>query len=176
MLRLGALSAAVVVATWAGGTGCGGGGAGAGGSADDHRGGLFAWSSDRPDEGPVVLNKTLPFRYPAPLYARKVQGNVTLRLFVDRDGRVRPDSTRVEESSGYPSLDTAALAGAQELQFVPAKLHGEPMAVVVLFPVYFRHPESAPLPGDSILSMPPREGPTGGAGATAAGRQPTKRP
>jgi len=106
----------------------------------------------RPDESPVVVNKDLPFRYPAALYTRKVQGNVTLRLYVDRDGRVSPDSTRVEESSGFPSLDSAAVVGSQELQFVPAKLHGEPMGVVVLFPVYFRHPEAPPLPGDTVLS------------------------
>lgn len=107
---------------------------------------------DRPDEAPVVVTKELPFRYPAALYARKVQGNVTLRLYVDPDGRVRVDSTRVEESSGYPSLDSAAVVGSQELQFVPAKLHGEPMGVAVLFPVYFRHPEAPPLPGDTVLS------------------------
>ena len=47
----------------------------------------------------------MPFRYPPALYARKVQGNVTLRLFIDRDGRPKNDSTRVEESSGMESLD-----------------------------------------------------------------------
>lgn len=109
----------------------------------------------RPDEQPVMVNKDLPFRYPPPLYARKVQGNVTLRLFIDRDGRVTPDSTRVEESSGYVSLDSAAVKGSQELYFIPAKLHGEPIGVVVLFPVYFRHPEAAPLPGDTILAKRP---------------------
>jgi TonB family protein len=109
----------------------------------------------RPDEPPVVLNGELPFRYPPTLYARKVQGNVTLRLFVDRDGRPRNDSTRVEESSGLESLDSAAVRGSQELRFVPAKRHGEPMAVSVLFPVYFRHPEANPLPGDTILGKTP---------------------
>lgn len=107
---------------------------------------------DRPDEPPVMVNKELPFRYPAALYARKVQANVVLRLFVDRDGRVFPDSTRVEESSGFPSLDSAAVKGSQELHFIPAKLHGETMAVSVLFPVYFRHPEAAPLPGDTVIA------------------------
>lgn len=106
---------------------------------------------DRPDEPPVMVNKELPFRYPAALYARKVQANVMLRLFIDRDGRVFADSTRVEESSGHASLDSAAVKGSQELHFIPAKLHGEPMAVAVLFPVYFRHPEAAPLPGDTVL-------------------------
>lgn len=107
---------------------------------------------DRPDEPPVMVNAELPFRYPAALYARRVQGNVMLRLFVDQDGRILPESTRVEESSGYPSLDSAAVIGSQELYFIPAKLRGEPMAVSVLFPVYFRHPEAAPLPGDTILA------------------------
>src|SRR5688572_29407333 len=113
------------------------------------------FSTSRPDEPPVMVNKELPFRYPAPLYARKVQGNVTLRLYIDRDGRVLSDSTRVDESSGYTSLDSAAVKGSQELYFIPAKLHGEPIGVVVLFPVYFRHPEAAPLPGDTILAKRP---------------------
>ena len=108
--------------------------------------------SDRPDERPVMVNRDLPFRYPPPLYARKVQGNVMLRLFIDNDGRVFADSTRVEESSGYGALDSAAVKGSQELHFIPAKLHGEPIGVSVLFPVYFRHPEAPPVPGDSVLA------------------------
>jgi TonB family protein len=65
------------------------------------------------------------------------------------------DSTRVAESSGYPSLDSAAVAGSRELSFVPAKRRGEAMPVSILFPVYFRHPEAAALPGDTILQRPP---------------------
>jgi TonB family protein len=106
---------------------------------------------ERPDEHPVMVNADLPFRYPPALYARKVQGNVTLRLFIDRDGRVLADSTRVEESSGLSALDSAAVKGSEEPHFVPAKLRGEPIGVTVLFPVFFRHPEAAPLPGDTIL-------------------------
>ncbi len=105
-----------------------------------------------PDEVPRMINSELPFRYPPALYAQKVQGNVTLRLRVDTDGQVRSDSTRIEETSGYPALDSAAVKGSQELRFVPAKLHGEPMAVTILFPVYFRHPDARPLPGDTILT------------------------
>ena len=109
------------------------------------------FGNDRPDEPPVMVNKDLPFRYPAQLYERRIQANVMLRLFIDRDGRVLAESTRVEESSGYGSLDSAAVKGSQELYFIPAKLHGEPLAVAVLFPVYFRHPEAPPLPGDTVL-------------------------
>jgi TonB family protein len=131
-------------------TGCGDG-------ARGKRSGLVPGDT-RADEPPALVNGELPFRYPPALYARKVQGNVTLRLFIDRDGRTRADSTRVEESSGYESLDSSAVRGSQELRFVPAKLHGEPMAVSVLFPVYFRHPESGPLPGDTILGKRKEEG------------------
>jgi TonB family protein len=113
----------------------------------------FQAASSAPDEVPKMLNSDLPFRYPAALYARKVQGNVTLRLRIDRDGQVRADSTSIEESSGYPALDSAAVKGSEELRFVPAKLHGEPMPVTILFPVYFRHPEAHALPGDTILKL-----------------------
>jgi TonB family protein len=105
----------------------------------------------RPDEMPVLLNTELPFRYPAMLYTRKVQGNVTLSLYIDRDGRVVADSTRVEETSGFADLDTAAARGARELKFVPAKLHGDAIPMSILFPIHFRHPEASPLPGDSVV-------------------------
>ena len=111
--------------------------------------------TETPDDLPVMVNKEPPFRYPAALYAQKVQGNVTLRLFVDTNGRARPESTRVELTSGSLPLDSAAIKGSQELLFVPARLHGVPIAVTVLFPVYFRHPEGTPLPGDTILTRVP---------------------
>jgi TonB family protein len=111
----------------------------------------FQAGAAAPDEVPRMLNTELPFRYPAALYARKVQGNVTLRLRIDRDGQVSADSTRIEESSGYVALDSAAVKGSQELHFIPAKLRGEPMPVTILFPVYFRHPDAHALPGDTIL-------------------------
>ena len=105
----------------------------------------------RPDEQPALITAELPFRYPAELYARRAQGNVTLRLFIDRDGHVVPDSTRIDEPSTFAAFDSAALRGAASLRFVPAKLRGEPVATSVLFPVFFRHPEAKPLPGDTVL-------------------------
>lgn len=103
-----------------------------------------------PDVLPVLLSRN-PVRYPAALYGRKAQGNVTLRIFIDSTGRVRPESTRVEESSSEPVFDSAAVAGARDLRFSPAMRKGAPMAVSVLFPVYFRVPQEPPLPGDTIL-------------------------
>ena len=112
---------------------------------------VFQAGRDVPDETPRVLNEDLPFHYPAVLYARKVQGNVTLRLYVDHTGQVTPDSTRIEESSGYAGLDSAAVKGSQDLRFAPAKLRGAPLGVSILFPIYFRHPDARALPGDTIL-------------------------
>ena len=104
-----------------------------------------------PDSLPVMQNSQLPFKYPPELYARRVQGNVTLRIHIDTAGRIRPESTTVVESSGYPALDSAAVTGARVLQFRPAFAKGAPLAISVLFPVYFRHPEASPLPGDTVL-------------------------
>ena len=111
----------------------------------------FSGVGARPDILPVMLNKDLPFRYPTSLYAKKVQANVTLRVFIDKEGQVVSESTHVAESSGIPSLDSAAVKGSGELRFIPAKTRDEPVPVSILFPVYFRHPEALPLPGDTIL-------------------------
>ena len=103
----------------------------------------------RPDALPVMLNKDLPFRYPPALYAQKVQGNVTLRIYIDSTGKVLNDSTHVAETSGFAPLDSAAVKGSRELRFDPAKLRSAPIGVSILFPVFFRHPEGGPMPGDS---------------------------
>jgi protein TonB len=106
---------------------------------------------DRPDSLPAMLNESPPFLYPADLYADKVQGNVTLRIFVDSTGAIVRESTSVATSSGYQGLDSAAVVGSERLRFVPAKKGARPMATPVLLPVYFRHPEAAALPGDTVL-------------------------
>jgi protein TonB len=104
-----------------------------------------------PDELPVMLNQELPFKYPDALFASKVQGNVILRIYIDTAGRVWPESTSVMQTSGYPQLDTAAVRGAPQLRFVPAKLKHVPIGVAIKLPVFFRRPDAPPLPGDTIL-------------------------
>lgn len=105
----------------------------------------------QPDVAPVMLNKELPFRYPPALYAQKVQGNVTLRIFIDSNGLTVADSTRIAETSGFTALDSAAMKGSRDLKFEPAKTMGQPVAVSILLPVYFRHPDAPPLAGDSVI-------------------------
>jgi periplasmic protein TonB len=105
----------------------------------------------QPDVAPVMLNKELPFRYPPALYAQKVQGNVTLRIYIDSNGAIVPDSTRVAETSGFSALDSAAMKGSRDLKFDPAKTRGQPVPVSILLPVFFRHPDAPPLAGDSVI-------------------------
>lgn len=111
----------------------------------------FQTVGKQPDVAPVMLNKELPFRYPPALYAQKVQGNVTLRIFIDREGAIVADSTRVAETSGFTALDSAAMKGSRDLKFEPAKTQGIPVPVSILLPVFFRHPDAPPLAGDSII-------------------------
>src|SRR6476661_4365846 len=124
----------------------------------------FPGIGPRPDVLPVMLNKDLPFRYPPSLYAKKVQANVMLRVFIDKEGQIVSESTHVAESSGYPPLDSAAVKGSNDLRFIPAKTRGEPVPVSILFPVYFRHPEAPPLPGDTILKKTGTGTPPTGSG------------
>ena len=105
----------------------------------------------RPDSMPVMLNDKSPFLYPMSLYKQGVQANVTLRIRIDSAGAVAPESTAVVESSGYPALDSAAVSGSQSLRFKPALLHGQPMSISILLPVFFRRPDMPPLPGDTVL-------------------------
>lgn len=105
----------------------------------------------QPEVAPIMLNDEPPFRYPPALWTQRVQGNVVLRIHVDANGIPVADSSVVAEPSGIPALDTAALAGVRDLRFSPARLRGEPVGASLMIPVFFRHPDAPPLPGDSAL-------------------------
>ena len=121
------------------------------GKSSDGGSGSFQTVGRQPDVAPVMLNRELPFRYPPALFAQKVQGNVTLRIYIDRSGAIVPESTHVAETSGFNALDSAAVKGSRELKFDPAKTQGQPVPVSILLPVFFRYPGAPPLPGDSVL-------------------------
>ncbi len=110
-------------------------------------------------EAPVALNPNVPIAYPPALFDQKVEGDVTLRLFVDSTGKLIPESTRVTEPSGYPALDSAALAGASALRFAPAKRHGIPVATAFLQPVEFRQVGTTRAGGGTV-TLPPPAAPT----------------
>jgi periplasmic protein TonB len=95
-----------------------------------------------PAEGPpVALNAESPVGFPPALLAQGVEGIVVLHLFVDANGAAVPESTRVAESSGYPPLDSAALAAVPQLHYAPAMRSGTPVATAFLQPIQFRNPQ-----------------------------------
>ena len=97
-------------------------------------------AADRKELPPVALNANSPIEYPRGLFDQGIEGTVLLKLYVDAAGSLVPDSSQVFESSGYPALDSAALAGAGQLRFSPAVRLGEPVAAAFIQPVEFRSP------------------------------------
>ncbi len=122
-------------------------------------------------EAPVALNPDAPIAYPPALFDRKVEGDVTLRLFVDSTGKLIPESTRVSEPSGYPALDSAALAGSTALRFAPAKRHGVAVATAFLQSVEFRQVGTT---RTGSVTLPPTLAPTPPPAATAAAPPPAR--
>ena len=122
------------------------------GSCGDRSVGTVALGDHQPavespaDQPPVAINPVTPMTYPPALLEQGIEGRVLLRLFVDAQGQLIPDSTRLAESSGYPALDSAALGGANELRFSPALRNGRAIAAPFLQPVHFRHPRSRSAP------------------------------
>jgi protein TonB len=96
----------------------------------------------RGDDPPVAVNPTSPVQYPPALFARGIEGNVILRLHIDETGHISQESTKVAESSGYPALDSAALAAVPLFRFAPALRNGTPVAATFMQPVHFRHPQA----------------------------------
>ena len=104
-------------------------------ASDDREAGGF--------EPPVLTNPEVPVRYPPDLYRNRTEGTVVLRLFVDAEGMLIADSTRIAEGSGTPALDSAALAAVSLMRFAPARQEGVAVGTAFLQPVHFRHPDAS---------------------------------
>lgn len=81
-----------------------------------------------------------PFHYPEELWDAGVEGETVLRLWVNEAGNV--DSVQVERTSDHPAFDSAAVNGARDLRFEPARQGETVVGSWVLLPVQFD------LPGD----------------------------
>ncbi len=77
----------------------------------------------------------MPIAYPIQLWDQDMEGQTLLRVRVSDTGAV--DSVEVERSSGYEAFDSAAVAGARELRFSPARRDGERIDVWATVPVHF---------------------------------------
>jgi TonB family protein len=118
-----------------------------------HDDGTVALGSEQPvvadepvDLPPVAINPVSPMIYPQALLEQGIEGRVLLRLYVDAQGKLVGDSTRIAESSGYPALDSAAVQGAASLRFSPALRRGRPVSAPFLQPVHFRNPRNRSAP------------------------------
>jgi TonB family protein len=95
------------------------------------------------DLPPVAVNPDVPVDYPPALYQQGIEGRVLLKLWADSTGKLDDDSTKVAESSGYPSFDSAAVAAAPRLRFSPGRRNGVAVAMSFTQPIVFRHPQRA---------------------------------
>ncbi|MQA89117.1 MAG: TonB family protein [Gemmatimonas sp.] len=96
-----------------------------------------ACTEPEPEVPPVQLNESA-FHYPEDLWDAGVEGETVLEIHVSAAGTV--DSARVGETSGYEQFDSAAIAGANDLRFVPARRGSDSVAVRVLLPIQFHLP------------------------------------
>jgi protein TonB len=100
-------------------------------------------------EQPTPLYGEAPIEYPLHMWDQDMEGETLLRVRVSDVGAV--DSVEVLESSGYAAFDSAALAGARDLRFTPARREGKRIAVWAEVPVYF---SKRPRPDTISLSTP----------------------
>lgn len=99
-------------------------------------------------EQPTPLFGEVPIEYPLHMWDQDMEGETILRVRVSDVGAV--DSVEVLESSGYASFDSAAVAGARNLRFTPARRDGKRITVWAEVPVYFSkrpRPDTLGVPG-----------------------------
>lgn len=94
-----------------------------------------ACAADTPIDRPAPLYGEVPIDYPLDLWDRDVEGQTLLRVRVTDTGGV--DSVQVLESSGHPDFDSAAIRGARDLRFRPARKDGKRIEVWAQVPVHF---------------------------------------
>ena len=96
---------------------------------------LTACGADADIERPAPLYGQVPIEYPLELWDQDIEGETLLRVRVTDRGGV--DSVEVLESSGHAAFDSAAIAGAKELRFRPARRDGQRIEVWARVPVHF---------------------------------------
>ena len=102
--------------------------------------GSLACGGDGPIERPSPLAGEMTIEYPLALWDQGIEGECLLNVRVNDLGLV--DSVVVLDSSGYPAFDSAAMHGARDLRFRPARRDGKRIDVWAQVPVHFsRNPK-----------------------------------
>lgn len=96
---------------------------------------LMACSGDGNIDSPAPLTAALDIEYPIDLWDQGVEGRCLLKVRVNSIGVV--DSVLVLESSGYAAFDSAAIRGARDLRFTPARKGDKRIDVWAHVPVQF---------------------------------------
>jgi len=99
---------------------------------------LFGCGPPEDVENPVPLYGDVPIEYPLRLWDADVEGETLLRIRVTETGSV--DSVEVFETSGYPAFDSAAVRGALQLRYSPARQNGKRVEVWAKVPIQFTKP------------------------------------
>ncbi len=86
-------------------------------------------------EPPVIVHEERPI-YPDIAHASRVEGDVTLFVYIDESGNVR--NAVVNSSPGLPALEEAAKKAAMKCKFKPAKQQGVPVGVWYSIVMQFR--------------------------------------
>jgi protein TonB len=86
-------------------------------------------------ERPTPLYGEAPIEYPLHLWDLDLEGETIVRVRVTDTGRV--DSVEVVTTSGHAAFDSAAVEGARDLRFQPARRDGRRIEVWAQVPVQF---------------------------------------
>lgn len=98
-------------------------------------GGGAGCAGDGSIDQPAPLYGEVPIEYPLSLWDQDMEGETLLRVRVTDTGHV--DSVEVLESSGHVAFDSAAVRGARDLRFTPARKEGKRIEVWAKVPVHF---------------------------------------
>jgi TonB family protein len=86
------------------------------------------------DVEPTVLKRTAP-RYPIEALREGLEGSVLVKVWVDREGKVRDV---VIQKSDAPIFNAPAVEAASQWLFTPAKINGMAISVWIAIPFKFR--------------------------------------
>jgi TonB family protein len=92
---------------------------------------------------PAVLKNAPQPRYPNDAIRHKEQGSVLLLVLVGKDGL--PKDIKVIQSSGFDSLDLAAINALSQWTYRPRTVDGVPVEAYLRFPLNFNLKHAKPV-------------------------------